>query len=322
MREFELIERYLNLDIENRKDVLTNIGDDCAMVRVPRGQRLALSMDTLIGGTHFPSQAAPQDIAHKAVAVNLSDLAAVGAEPAWITLSLSLPKYDADWLQQFSHGLKKILQFFNVQLIGGDTCRGALSITIQAHGFVPQDFFIHRNTAKTGDLICVTGPLGDAFLGLLASKNELSVNQEFMPQLLEKYYRPTPRIAAGILLRGLATSAIDISDGLLADLSHITRQSELGAILQWQDIPLSAAAKSVEDTQLQMGAALTGGDDYELCFTIDEKNLATTQLALESVAMDCYPIGRIVNNGLRLLDGKKAIDLDSLGFNQLGYQHF
>ncbi len=320
MKEFDIIERYLKLHSHARKDVLKSVGDDCALAKVPRGQRLALSMDTLISGVHFLDDSCAEDIAHKAVAVNLSDLAAVGAEPAWITLSLSLPHYDETWLKSFSQGLKNILEFFDVQLIGGDTCRGKLSITIQAHGFVPESAFISRSNASLGEIICVTGTVGDACLGLLAAKNELQTTPEHQQALLKKYQRPTPRLAAGVVLRGLATAAIDVSDGLLADLNHICQQSDVGAILQWQDIPFSEAAKSIGNAELLKRAALTGGDDYELCFTLKEENLDAAQMALKNVGIDCFPIGRIIGkSGIRLFDGKEAMDFE---YHSIGYQHF
>jgi thiamine-monophosphate kinase len=320
MKEFDIIERYLKLHSHARKDVLKSVGDDCALTKVPRGQRLALSMDTLISGVHFLENSCAEDIAHKAVAVNLSDLAAVGAEPAWITLSLSLPDYDEAWLTKFSQGLKNILEYFDVQLIGGDTCRGKLSITIQAHGFVPETAFISRSGAQLGDVICVTGNMGDACLGLLAAKNELQISHEHQQTLLAKYQRPTPRLAAGIVLRGIATSAIDISDGLLADLNHICQQSEVGAMIQWQDIPLSSAAKSVNDSNLLKRAALTGGDDYELGFTLNESDFETARIALKSVGIDCFQIGRITGkSGIRVFEGKEAMDFE---YHNIGYQHF
>jgi thiamine-monophosphate kinase len=318
MREFEIIDRYLSVNSGNRKDVLQGIGDDCALVKVPWGQRLAVSMDTLIGDVHFVADSNAADIAHKSIAVNLSDLAAAGAEPAWITLSLTIPEYDETWLREFSTGLRRIIEFFGVRIIGGDTCRGPLSITVQAHGFVPENVFLTRSGAKAGELICITGDLGDAALGLLVAKNELQVPPEVAEQLLKKYQTPYPRIAAGIALRGRATAAIDISDGLLADVDHISQQSGVGVLLRWERIPLSDAAESVNDPELLMRAALTGGDDYELCFTVKEEELEATRLALEMVGTSCIPIGRLTGKpGVRLLHDKEEIKL-----GELGYQHF
>jgi thiamine-monophosphate kinase len=330
MKEFAIIKEFLTLPSSKRKDVLKGIGDDCALVKVPRGQRLALSMDTLIGDVHFIKDSNPADIAHKAIAVNLSDLAAAGAEPAWLTLSLTIPEFDREWLSQFHQGLKRMVEYFGVEIIGGDTCRGPLSITIQAHGFVPENVFLSRNNAQAGDLICVTGELGDAALGLLVAQNKLQVSQEDQLALLKKYQTPYPRIAAGIALRGQATSAIDISDGLMADINHISRQSDVGALLHWERMPLSKAMKNIDDNQLQMRAALTGGDDYELCFSVNEDDLEATRHALETVGANCYPIGRLTGKqGVRLMHHKQEIELSgfsSNGSNEssdiLGYQHF
>ena len=315
MNEFQIIERFLSVDSAKRPDVLQGIGDDCALLKVPRGQRLAVSMDTLIGDVHFKSDGNPADIAHKAVAVNLSDLASAGAEPAWITLALSIPEFDLEWLEEFSRGLKEILVYFGVQLVGGDTTRGPLSITIQAHGFVPEKVFLKRNTASAGDLICVTGNIGDAALGLMVAQNELDLESDKREYLLKKYQKPYPRIAAGIALRGYATAAIDISDGLLADVNHISRQSGVGALLRWERIPLSEAAKSISDQSLVQRAALSGGDDYELCFTVDEDELDAAKNALEMVGTACIPIGRLTGKpGVRVLDGKEELTIENLGY--------
>ena len=318
MKEFELIDRFFNLKSGNRKDVIKGIGDDCALLSVPRGQRLAVTMDTLVAGVHFLADSNAADIAHKAVAVNLSDLSAAGAEPAWLMLSLTMPEYDEEWLTTFSQSLKRIAEFFGVQVVGGDTCRGPLSITIQAHGFVPEAVFLTRSGASAGELICVTGDLGDAALGLKVARNELQVPPAIASQLLKKYATPYPRIAAGIALRGRATAAIDISDGLLADVNHISQQSGVGALLRWERIPLSNAARSLNDNPLAMQAALTGGDDYELCFTVKEQDLEATTHALETVGAPCIPIGRLTGKpGVRLLRDKEEVVLDTLG-----YQHF
>jgi len=322
MNEFEIIEKYLALKAKNRKDVIQGVGDDCALLKVPRGQRLAVSMDTLIAGVHFLPDCPADDIAHKAIAVNLSDLAAAGAEPAWITLSLSMPELDKDWLAKFHQGLKRMVDYFGVQIIGGDTCRGPLSITIQAHGFVPQQVFCRRNTAKAGELICVTGDLGDAALGLLVAQNNMTApSKGIKDYLLKRYQTPYPRLAAGIALRNRATAGIDISDGLLADINHISQASQVGVLLRWERIPLSNQAKAVADKDLLMKSALAGGDDYELCFTVKEDELEATQKALEMVGSPCIPIGRMTGKpGVRMMDEDDEVDLSQ--FNQLGFQHF
>ncbi len=319
MNEFEIIDQFLALKSKNRKDVLQGVGDDCALLKVPRGQRLAITMDTLISGVHFLEGCNAADIAHKAIAVNLSDLAAAGAEPAWITLSLSMPELDQHWLQDFHDGLKRMVEHFGIQIVGGDTCRGPLSITVQAHGFVPEQVFSRRNTAKAGELICVTGNLGDAALGLLVAQNKLECHsKESMDYLLKKFQTPYPQVAAGIALRSRATASIDISDGLLADLNHISQASDVGVLLRWEKVPMSEHARKITDKNLLMKSALTGGDDYELCFTVKEDELQATQQALETVGAQCIPIGRMFGKpGIRVLDHDEEIKISELGF-----QHF
>ena len=324
MNEFEIIDKFLALKVKNRKDVIQGVGDDCALLKVPRGQRLAVTMDTLISGVHFLPDCNPSHIAHKAIAVNLSDLAAGGAEPAWITVSLTIPEFDQAWLESFHSGLKKMAEYFGIQIVGGDTCKGPLSITVQAHGFVPEKVFCRRNTAQAGELICVTGTLGDAALGLLVAQGKLDVkNDEDKAFLLKKYETPYPRLASGIALRNRATAGIDISDGLLADVNHISQASNVGILLRWERIPLSDAAKNVADKSLLMKSALTGGGDYELCFTVKEDELEATQQALEMVGSDCTAIGRLSGKpGVRILDGKEEVDIDQLGAQKMGFQHF
>lgn len=319
MNEFDIIDEFLAIKAKNRKDVIHGVGDDCALLKVPRGQRLAVSMDTLIGGVHFMSDSDAADIAHKAVAVNLSDLAAAGAEPAWITISLTMPEFNRDWLQGFHKGLTEMVDYFGIQIIGGDTCKGPLSITIQAHGLVPEEVFCRRSTAKAGELICVTGNLGDASLGLLVAQGKLQVSDlPTRDALLNKYYKPYPRVAAGIALRNRATAGIDISDGLLADVNHISRASNVGVILRWERIPLSEAARAVADKSQLMKSALSGGDDYELCFTVKEDELDATTQALETVGSPCIPIGRMTGKpGVRVLDEDQEINISDFGF-----QHF
>ncbi len=319
MNEFEIIDQFLAIKGKNRKDVIIGTGDDCALLKVPRGQRLAVSMDTLVSGVHFLADGDPADIAHKAIAVNLSDLAAAGAEPAWITLSLTLPDNDQEWLKKFHKGLLSMVEYFGVQIVGGDTCRGPLSITVQAHGFVPEQVFCKRSSAKVGDLVCVTGYLGDAALGLLVAQNKINVSDESTKNyLLKKYQTPYPRVAAGIALRNIATAGIDISDGLLADVKHISRASNLGAVIQWKKIPLSKEAKSIAKQQQLMSSALAGGDDYELCFTVNEDDLEAAEQALKMVGTKCTAIGRMVGKqGVTVIDQGNEINLDDDGF-----QHF
>ena len=237
MNEFEIIRTYFQTLTGNRKDVILGPGDDCALLKVPPDQLLAVSIDTLISGIHFPLDLAAYEIGYKSLAVNLSDLAAMGAMPAWFSCALTLNENNPEWLKNFSQGLKDIAQRYQVSLIGGDLTQGKiLSITIQVHGFVPENAALKRHTAKIGDSIYVSGKLGYS--------------------VLKKYYHcPEPQIELGCLLRGKATSAIDISDGLLADLSHLLNASKVGAHIYLDQIPLVHPD------------GLFSGDDYELCFT-------------------------------------------------------
>ncbi|NVJ59434.1 MAG: thiamine-phosphate kinase [Gammaproteobacteria bacterium] len=314
--EFNLIERFFVRDNPQRRDVVLGIGDDCALLKVPEGQSLAVSMDTLVEGVHFLHDTAAADVAAKAMAVNLSDLAAIGAEPAWVTLSLSIPKIDLGWLQAFSDSFHEMLNHYVLQVVGGDTTRGPLSITMQAHGFVPSNVALRRSGAKAGDLVCVTGPLGDACLGLKVAQHKLAAPGNLRDYLLGKYYRPKPKVAAGIVLRSRATSAIDVSDGLVADLGHICKASGVGAVITAENIPLSEAAKSVTTEERVLDCALTGGDDYELCFTVAEDDLRNVKAALETVGVPCYPVGRITGkSGVRVTHHGKTLELDRVGFD-------
>jgi thiamine-monophosphate kinase len=315
MNEFSLIDHYFKNQKLSRPDVLLGIGDDAALLKVPSNCLLVLSMDTLIEGVHFPSKTAPFDIGYKALAVNLSDLAAMGAEPAWMTLALTLPEINTTWLDEFTNGLYQLAKQFNVQLIGGDTTRGSLAITIQVHGFVPPHQALCRHNAKVGDKIYVSGTLGDAGLGLQVALDDRHLPTQDKLFALQRLNKPTPRIQLGILLREIATSAIDISDGLLADLNHILKSSRVGARIIAKNIPLSSALQKLPLSEAQP-LALTAGDDYELCFTIPTENESALMTQLDRLKINCYWIGNIeAEPGLRV-DGFSG-DLYNLGF-----QHF
>ncbi|NVJ49711.1 MAG: thiamine-phosphate kinase [Gammaproteobacteria bacterium] len=314
--EFNLIERFFVRDNPKRKDVVLGIGDDCALLNVPEGQSLAVSMDTLVEGVHFLHDTAAADVAAKAMAVNLSDLAATGAEPAWVTLSLSIPKIDMGWLQAFSDSFHELLNHYGLQVVGGDTTKGPLSITLQVHGFVPSNVALKRSGAKAGDVVCVTGPLGDACLGLKVAQHKLAANGDVRDYLLNQYYRPKARVAAGIALRSRASAAIDISDGLVADLGHICKASGVGAVINTEQLPISESARQVTSMERVLDCALTGGDDYELCFTVPEDDLRKVQAALETVGVACYQVGRITGKqGVRVLQDGQELELDKAGFD-------
>lgn len=309
--EFDLIGRYFARPSQ-RSDVLLGIGDDAALLRVPPEYRLAMAVDTLVEGVHFPVSAPARDLGWKALAVNLSDLAAMGAEPAWFTLSLTLPEADNDWLAAFSAGLFELAGRFNIELVGGDTTRGPLTISVQASGFVRQA--LTRNAARTGQLIMVSGTLGDAALAL----QEPGKNGRHDACLLQRLNRPEPRVALGRALPGLATAGIDISDGLLADLGHVLEASGCGATLEIERIPRSAAfdAASVEDPWPLL---LAGGDDYELCFTLDENKLNEVARVARQAGVAVTQIGRIESE-----PGLRCVRADGSSYQPAvsGYDHF
>lgn len=266
--EFDIIEKFFKKQSVSRDDVVLNIGDDCAILDIPTDQQLAITMDTLVAGVHFPINTPAYDIGYKSLAVNLSDLAAMGATPAWITLALTLHNANEKWLTEFSRGVFDLAKQHNVQLIGGDLTHGPLTITIQAHGFVPKGQALKRSSAKSGDLIFVTNTLGDAALGLAIAQNKISAPKLFEEYLLKRLNRPEPQVTIGQQLLGIAHAAIDISDGLAADLRHILDSSNVGATLFVDDLPLSPALRESVSPREALHFALTGGDDYELCFTV------------------------------------------------------
>lgn len=274
--EFSLIQQYFHTLTASREDVIVGIGDDCAVLKSPQDMFTAISIDTLVQGIHFFADVDPYRLGFKALAVNLSDLAAMGAQPAWFTLSLTLPEINDDWLKQFSAGLADIARDHQIQLVGGDTTRGPLTITIQVHGHLPKENILQRTAAESADLICVTGYLGDAAAGLQYKLGQLDtafLTNTDIEYLLQRLEMPTPRNQIGQQLVGNAHAAIDISDGFLADLNHILIASNKGAKLELSALPLSAVLQKLPvDIATQL--ALTGGDDYELCFTTTADNVA------------------------------------------------
>jgi thiamine-monophosphate kinase len=318
LSEFELIKRYFSAITLPRDDVLLGIEDDCALLRVPNGMQLAVTMDTLVAGIHFFPDVDPEALGHKALAVNLSDLAAMGAEPAWVTLALTLPESDETWLAGFSRGFAALAQRHAVQLVGGDTTRGPLAITVQAHGLLPPGQGMRRAGARVGDLIYVTGSLGDA--GLALRKRRQGLPWEAVDSSLQqRLERPEPRVAAGLALRGIATAAIDISDGLLADLGHILEPSGVGAEIHLSRIPLSDEVKTALHEERDWSLPLTTGDDYELCFTLPPGGEAEIEEVSDRLALPMTRIGVIeAKPGLRCL--REDATLWEHAGN--GYDHF
>jgi thiamine-monophosphate kinase len=312
LSEFGLIEYLKQRNRIVRNDVLQGIGDDCARVLVPDGFELAITSDTLIEGVHFPPGTSAHAIGFKALAVNLSDLAAMGAQPAWVTLALSIPSVEMEWLHRFAEGFFSLAETLNIQLIGGDTTQGPLTITIQAHGFIPKGQALTRSGAQPGDYICVTGTLGEAGLELLklggGPQTQTSVNCLNYPE---------PRVGAGMALRGIASAAIDISDGLIADLGHILEASGVGARLTLEEIPLSKVMREDQDPARMLELALTAGDDYELCFTIPESQIEAVNALQYQLNLPIKHIGNIQSQpGMRIhrQDGV-PLEISSGGFS-------
>lgn len=307
--EFDLIAR-IRPRAPTRDDVALGIGDDCALLAPPPGMQLAVTMDTLNVGVHFPADTAPADIGWKALAVNLSDLAAMGAQPAWCTLSLTLPQADAAFVEGFCDGFFALAQQHRIALVGGDTTRGPLSVGITAHGFVEPGMALRRDDARVGDEVWVSGTLGDA-AGALA---QWKAGEAMAPALRARLDRPTPRVELGRELRGLANACIDVSDGLLADLAHICRASGVGADIEAEVLPASEALRAAFDADTRRVLQATGGDDYELCFTAPTSRRDAVQAFASRLALPLTRIGRIVKGS--------GIACDGIGQGTSGYQHF
>jgi len=319
--EFSLIEKYFSYD-EKRDDVVLGVGDDCALLSPPQGKQLAVTVDTLVSGIHFPESTSAEDIAYKSLAVSLSDLAAMGAEPAWATLALTLPNSSETWLKAFSKVFKKTLNDYGLQLIGGDTTQGPLSITVQLTGFVDPVKAMRRDAAKVGDKVYVTGHLGDAALGL----NLLDVQELPDPTIskstIKKLNHPVPRVEFAQKAVEYCDCAIDISDGLLSDLGHILKASACGAKIYFDQLPVSKAFQqcSVYLSDLDYRKMLlAGGDDYELCLVSAAENEEALFAIAESMGLLLTHIGEIDASGeLSVITS----DGEVIELNSSGYEHF
>ena len=291
--EFDLIWRFFKAGSESmaqtqKNQVLLGIGDDCALLQPDPAQSLAITSDMLVEGRHFFANANPEWLGHKALAVNLSDLAAMGAKPIGFTLALALPHADSTWLAQFSQGLFRLAQQWQCPLIGGDTTQGPLTICITALGHVPANAAIKRSGAKVGDDIWVSGNLGDARLALGGLRSEWPLDHKSLEAILPRMHEPEPRIALGMHLRGIATSALDVSDGLLGDLGHILKASQVNAEVLIDQLPTSRTLAE-QTERLRRQCAANGGDDYELCFTAPNNK----RVEIESLSTALLPLTRI-----------------------------
>ena len=310
--EFDLIAR-IRARVATRADVVLGIGDDAALLAPPPGRQLVVTADTLNEGVHFPRGTSPADVGWKALAVNLSDLASMGAEPAWCTLSLSLPQSDPAWIEGFLDGFLDLAGQHGIALVGGDTTRGPLSIAVTAMGLVEPGRALRRDGARVGDEVWVTGTLGDAAGGLAL------LDREPVPALRARLDRPTPRVAAGRALAGIATACVDVSDGLLADLGHVCARSHVAARIDVDALPASAALMEVIGEADRIALQASGGDDYELCFTAPADAGADIGAVSAQLGLRITRIGRIVAG-----EGVHPVDAKSQPWSspRRGYDHF
>ena len=318
MSEFDLIRRYFT---RLTPSASLGVGDDAALLQVAEGMELAVSTDMLVSGTHFFPDADPYMLGHKTLAVNLSDLAAMGATPRWATLALSLPSADENWLRRFSEGFFALADVHGVELVGGDTTRGPLNLSVTIMGEVPRGKALRRSEARIGDDIWVSGTLGEAALGLAHLQGKIQLPEDTRIFCLAALHQPQPRVELGLALRGIANSAIDISDGLLADLGHILECSNVAAEVRYDKLPKPSlfAFPGDEMRELEQRCVLSGGDDYELCFTAPFAQRAEVEMLAARLSLPLSRIGSIVSghgSKVRAENGNVMKILES------GYDHF
>lgn len=289
--EFEVIARFFT---RPARTAVLGVGDDCALVRVPADLALAVTTDMLVEGTHFLPDSDPVKLGHKALAVNISDLAAMGADPRWATLSLAMPEADVSWLERFARGLFDLAGRYGVELIGGDTTRGPRAISITALGTLPPGLALRRDGARPDEDVWLSGATGDAALGLAHLRGRVKLSDAAMRHCLARLDTPLPLVALGRRLRSLASSAIDVSDGLLADLGHVLERSGVGAEVWFDKLPRSEALSECSDAALARDCLLGGGDDYELVFTAPQARRAAILTLAAEVGLPLTRIGHTV----------------------------
>jgi len=320
LSEFELIGRYFTHPAPGAR---LGVGDDAALVRAARGMEIAISADMLVCGTHFFADTDPGQLGHKALAVNLSDMAAMGATPRWATLSLALPRVEPRWLRAFSGGFMRLARRHGVDLVGGDTTRGPLNICVQIIGEVPAGQALRRDGARIGDEVWVSGQLGDAALALAAHKKRIRLKRHELTAVSRRLHLPAPRVALGVALRKIARSAIDISDGLCADLGHVCERSGVAVALDFERLPVSPVLRRYLDRPVARAALLAGGDDYELCFTAAPAcRRAILDVARRiGLALTCIGSVRRVQRGKSRV-AVFAADGAMISVTRRGYDHF
>jgi thiamine-monophosphate kinase len=320
VKEFELISSFFADRGPKRKDVILGIGDDAALTKVPEDNLLVVATDTMVEDVHFFKDAPPRSIGHKCLAVNLSDFAAMGAEPAWASVAMTLPEASDEWLEEFTAGLFAIAEYYNVQIVGGDTTQGPLAITVSVKGFIKEDKALLRSGAKVGDWIYVTGQLGDAALTVANKLGQVDLDSNIATLSEQKFNYPSARIAAGHVLRHAATSAIDISDGLIQDLRHIIRASGVSAEVNLDNLPVSPSVNAALSEELALEMALIGGEDYELLFTVPEEKKAYLEQNSTAMGVGFHCIGQIKSGdtGIVLMKDSEKYPLPE----KLGFEHF
>jgi thiamine-monophosphate kinase len=314
--EFDLIARHFTRPATN---AVLGVGDDCALLHVTNGMDLAVSTDTMVSGTHFFPEVDPEHLGHKALAVNLSDMAAMGAMPYWAVLAITLPKVDHEWLAAFTKGFFDLAEEFNVSLVGGDTTRGPLSLTVTIMGEVPAGAALRRSGAKAGNDVWVSGHIGDAALAVAHRNGKVKLDEADYKEALMHLYEPTPRVQLGQALRGMATAAIDISDGLLGDLGHICSLSGVGATVELDRVPISDIGAKHVESDAGRTAIVAGGDDYELCFTAHPNSRESLQDLAKVLDVTLTRIGQVKRGKGVSLHGPdgKPVKVDGRG-----YDHF
>ena len=313
--EFDLIARHFARLTPPRADVALGAGDDAALLTPAPGHELVVTVDTLIEGVHFFADCPPAALGHKALAVNLSDLAAMGAEPAWVLLALTVPRVDENWLAEFAGGFGDLARVHGAALVGGDTCRGPLAVGVTALGQVPTGQALRRAGARPGDGVYVSGEIGAAGLAVRARRGAMALPAQLAAHAVQRLDWPQPRVALGLALRGLASAAIDVSDGLLADLGHVCAASRVGARLELAALPLPHGAANLVSPDEMLGS----GDDYELCFTVPPVHEAAVAAVAAQLQLRLTRIGQIeAAPGLRLVDAGGAVRAAEMR----GHDHF
>jgi thiamine-monophosphate kinase len=319
LTEFQIIDRFFSQLGAKRADVQLGVGDDAALLQTPAGESLVAAIDTMVFGTHFLADTPPASVGHRALAVNLSDLAAMGAKPAWALLALTLPRVDEAWLEGFARGFRAIAQEHDVALVGGDTTAGGFCVSVQVLGHVPRGAALLRSGGKPGDAVFVSGTPGDSAAGFAISQNRLNVpDAEARDYLLNRFLYPTPRVALGLRLRDYASACIDVSDGLLGDAGKMAAASQCGVEIAFEQLPLSPALVTALGDEEARRLALTGGEDFELCFCVPQQNVARMEQELPPSVWSYRRIGVLKEApGVAVFRAGTVME-----FSHSGFDHF